>query len=149
MRCDATRDRHPVHVNVERRQEDADLPPVAGRRNARHGLAGDEHPAVRRRQHRARPPGDLPVRIAEEEGKQPAQHDERESQAGPPEHSEERGWKGRGDDERQPGTVDSHRGPAVATRDSQRALQPGLPPLQPRAASDAGIGTPDVVGLFR
>ena len=47
---DAPGRRDAVHVHVHRRQEDADLLPVAGRRAGATAPAGDEHAAVSRRQ---------------------------------------------------------------------------------------------------
>ena len=42
--------RHPIDVDVHRRQEDADLLPLAGRRALLDRAAGDQHAAVSGRQ---------------------------------------------------------------------------------------------------
>ena len=105
---DATRDRHAIHMHVHRREENADLQPLARRRGRGFRRSGDQHPAVRRRQHDVVGRADLTIRIAEKEEEEPGEDEQRNGKSPTDREGSQDGGADGADDEGEPGGVDTH-----------------------------------------
>src|SRR5262245_46999179 len=77
-----TGNRYSVDVYVERRQEDADLPPGLGRKVANGRWPRYQNPAVSRRQHRVALLSHDAVGVAKEEQENGCENQEREADSG-------------------------------------------------------------------
>ena len=105
---DDTRERDPVDVHVERRQEDADLLPLAWRRHARFGRARHHDPAVGRRDHQVVVDHGRAFRVSEEIRHEARKGDERHRQLGATGREGEEGGGQGARNERGAGSVDTH-----------------------------------------
>ena len=100
--------RHTVHVHIHRRQENADLLPVAGRARASGWLAGNHHAPVCRRQYRVSVFCYRPVRVAEEEQEKAREDKKERGAAGTDEPQRGDRKEQRAADERPAGRIDPH-----------------------------------------
>ena len=100
-------------MNVHRREKDADLLPVSGRRSARFHWARDFHFAVGRRQHDPIEIGvrrDEAFRVAEKEGEKRAERDERDREDPPNRRAGKNRKKKRATDERRARGIEAQLG---------------------------------------
>ena len=74
--CHPPANRHPVDVDVRKRQEHADLLPTPWRTLRSRGRSSHHHPAVGRRQHPVGSLRDHAIRVPEEQEEQAGEHDE-------------------------------------------------------------------------
>ena len=132
---DAPGRRDAVDVHVHRRQEDADLlpwHPARRRRRVRHRRPGDQHAAVRGRQHDIRIRRRDSVRITKEENEEQPEDDERDRAAATRDgRARDRGEQQRAADERQARGI---RGASTGRRCRRRTVQPRGAPAARRVA---------------
>ena len=96
-------------MHVHRRKEDADLQPLAGRRRGWNRRSGDEHAAVRWRQHGIGRRMDQPLGIAKEEEEETGEDQERDAERPAEPGAGQRRRDERATNERIPGGIDAHR----------------------------------------